>query len=341
MRILLIGPFAEGLLPETYARAFARLGHEVGRFDSDRAYFRAAWYAGNRLARRLARPLLWGRVNRQTLQVAEEARPELIVVFKGSYLDAQTVGRLRDGSPVVNYYPDNPYCGVPFDPRKTSAQRRNLIEVLREYTRLYTWERGLVARLRADGVDARYLPFGADTPVYRPSGCNGEPRYEVAFIGQHDAKRQRHVEAIRAHAAHLWGARWSRAAHRLEGRHAIHCGQVRGAACARIYGAAAVSLNVLNDLNMPGHNMRTFEVPASAGAMLATFTEEQAAFFPPGEAALYYREPEELDDRIRRLLADNALRERIRRNGLRIAREHDYTRRAREMLTDLGREEAA
>ncbi len=341
MRILLIGPFAEGLLPESYARAFARLGHEALRFDSDRAYFSAAWYAGNRWARRLARPLLWRRVSRQTLQVAQEARPELIVVFKGAYLEAETVARLRRAAPVVNYYPDDPYWGVPLDPRKTSAQRRDLIDVLGEYTRLYTWERGLVGKLRGNDVAAAYLPFGADTSVFRPPLDGGSPDGRIVFVGQHNRWRESKIDAVRRHRVHLYGPRWRRAARRFGGRHVIHAERAYGRHCARVYAGAAVGLNVLNAGNMPGHNMRTFEIPASAGAMLATYTEEQAAFFPPGEAALYYGEPDELDAQIERLLADEPLRERLRRNGLRIARAHDYVRRAREMLADLGQEEVA
>ena len=41
-RVLVVGPFSPGQLPVSFARAFERLGWEVFRFDSDRAYFEAA-----------------------------------------------------------------------------------------------------------------------------------------------------------------------------------------------------------------------------------------------------------------------------------------------------------
>ena len=52
------------------------------------------------------------------------------MTVKGSYLDAQTVRIIKRelGVPFFNYYPDHPYCGVPLNPRKTSAQRRDLID---------------------------------------------------------------------------------------------------------------------------------------------------------------------------------------------------------------------
>jgi hypothetical protein len=329
-------------LAESYARAFGQLGHEVIRFDSDQAYFEAAWYARNRWTRRLLRPVLWNRLNRRTVEVVRSRRPDLVWIGKGPYLHTETVHCLRseEGLPVVNYYPDNPYCGVPLDPRKTSAQRRDLIPVLREYTRVYTWDKQLVKRLESDGVHAAYVPFAADATVYRPmraercTECRSAP-HAVVFVGQHDAKRQRDLGMIRAHQVGLWGARWRRAARRFNGRHVIHAAPAFGSACALLYGAAEVSLNVVNDLNMPGHNMRTFEIPASGGVMVSTYTAEQAEFFPEGEAAWYYRHPADLDDIIGRLRRDKVLRERTRDAALRIAREHDYRQRAEAILADI------
>ena len=63
------------------------------------------------------------------------------------------------------------------------------------------------------------------------------------------------------------------------------------------------SLNVLNAENLGGPNMRTFEIPASGGVMLARYSPEQDEFFPEGEAALYYRSPAEIDDKIDRSCA--------------------------------------
>jgi spore maturation protein CgeB len=103
-----------------------------------------------------------------------------------------------------------------------------------------------------------------------------------------------------------------------------------------MYGAAAVSLNVLNAENLGGPNMRTFEVPGSGGVMLARYSEAQAEFFPENEAAAFYRSPEELDAKIDWLLGDAALRERIRRNAVRLAASQTYDHRAAEVLRQVG-----
>jgi spore maturation protein CgeB len=343
-RVLIIGAFGPGDLAASYARGFERLGLEVSRFDSDRAYLDANRFARNRYVRRALRPWLWHTVNRSTIAAARAVRPQIVLAIKAAYLNPETIQLIRRelGVPFVNYYPDNPYCGVPLNPRKTSAQRRDLLTVLQQYSRVWTWEPSLTERLRGDGAAAAYLPFGFDDGLGQPGTAGAGPcrecagAHHVVFVGQHSDKREDHVSAIRRHTVALWGARWPRAERRFDGRHAIHHTSVAAGAAAQIYAAADVSLNVVDDLNMPGHNMRTFEIPGSGGVMLATHTAEQAAVFPDGEAALYYRTPSEIDGLIDRVRSEPDLADRLRRNGQAIAREHSYQRRAEAMLDELG-----
>lgn len=344
-RLLVIGPFGPGQLADSYARGFERRGVEVIRFDSDRAYFEASPFAHNPYYRRLFRHWLWGKVQRATVALARSAAPTAIMAVKCAYLDVQTVRTIRRelNIPFVNYYPDHPYCGVPLNPRKTSAQRRDLVDVLKEYTRVWTWEPRLTKRLQADGVSAAYLPFGVDDEVFRPNAAGSPPAcgecdgsHRVVFVGQHSDKREAHLSAIREHSVSLWGSRWARAQARFRGRHAVHRAPMVSAASAALYGSADVSLNVVDDLNMPGHNMRTFEITGSGGVMLSSYTDEQAAIFPEGEAAAYYRTTGELDEQLRRLCGDRAYATRLRRAAASIASEHSYEKRAAAILADLG-----
>jgi spore maturation protein CgeB len=342
-RILIIGAFGPGDLAASYAHGFEQLGLDVERFDSDRAYFEASRFARNRWLRRAFRSWLWQTVNRSTIAMARAVRPQIVLAIKAAYLNPETIDLIKRelGAPFVNYYPDNPYCGVPLNPRKTSAQRRDLLTVLQQYSRVWTWEPSLTERLRGDGVPAAYLPFGfdqglaSDAPLAEPCReCSG--RHQVVFIGQHSDKREAHLSAIQRHGVALWGARWPRAERRFNGRHAIHRSSAFGAAAAPIYAAAGVSLNIVDDLNMPGHNMRTFEIPGSGGVMVATHTAEQEAIFPDGEAALYYRNAAEIDGLIDRVRSEPDLASRLRRNAQAIARDHSYLRRAGTMLAELG-----
>lgn len=345
-RVLIAGQFGPGALEASYARAFETLGYEPFCFDSLRVYQEAGRAGRNRVLRRLFRPFFWGRLNRHFEELALCVKPAFIIATKCCFLEPETVRRVRRqlGVPVFNIYPDHPYCGAPLYARNgASTQRRNLIEVFREYSAVFMWEKRLCERLRADGVQAVFLPFGVDPEMFHPytgsaSSCPecGLSDHTVVFAGHYSPKRDKHVSAVARNSVALWGRGWTRMGKAALRPHRLHRASTSGLALAGLYTRAAVSLNVVGELNVPGHNMRTFEIPASGGVMLAYYTREQDDFFPEDEAAAYYRVPEELDDKIERLLRDAALRERIRRNAIRIAAQHSYRQRAETILGECG-----
>jgi spore maturation protein CgeB len=317
---------------------------EVIRFDSERALMQVSRFSGNRLLRRALRSALWNAVNRKALEVAQRVCPALIFAVKCAFFHPETVQQIRKsvGVPFVNHYPDHPYIGIRWDPREASALRRDLIEVLRQYSIVWMWERSLVERLRRDGVEAKYLPFAVDPELFRPQpvheglhcdACNNT--HDVAFVAIYSRFRCAEVAAVRQHTIAIWGNNWPRKWRTLSGQHRVHA-PVWGSAVGDIYARAVVSLNVLNAENLGGPNMRTFEVPGSGGVMLARYSAAQQEFFPENEAAVYYRTPEELDDKIECLLRDRGLRMRIRKNATRLAAAQTYDVRAAQVLRECG-----
>lgn len=343
-KVLVIGPLNQGALAESYARAFERVGMEVVRFDSERALMRASRFTGNRILRRVLRSGLWDAVNREAVEVAQRVRPALIFAVKCSFFHAETVRQIRKsvGVPFVNHYPDHPYIGIRWDPREASALRRDLIDVLRQYSVVFMWERSLVERLQRDGVEVKYLPFAVDPELFQPqSGDDGlhceacKVTHDVAFVATYTRARCAEVAAVRRHTVAIWGNNWPRKWRTLLGQHRVHA-PVWGSAVGDIYARAAVSLNVLNAENLGGPNMRTFEIPGSGGVMLARYSAAQEKFFPENEAAVYYRTPEEIDKKIEWLLRDRELRARLRRNAARLAAAQTYDVRASQVLRECG-----
>jgi spore maturation protein CgeB len=343
-RILVIGPLDQGALAESYARAFERLGMEVARFDSERALMQASRFTGNRIMRRALRSSLWNAVNREASEVAQRVQPALIFAVKCTFFHPETVRQIRKstGAPFVNYYPDNPYIGIRWDPRGASAMRRDLIEVLRQYSIVWMWERSLLERLRHDNVEAKYLAFAVDPELYRPQPCDEGLHcelcgcaHDVAFVATCARARRAELSAVRRHSVAIWGNNWPKKWKPPSAQHRAHPA-VWGNAVCRFYAQVPVSLNVLNAESLEGHNMRTFEVPASGGVMLARFTPAQHEFFPENEAAVYYRSPAELDDKIDSLLRDRELRARIRKNAARLAAAQTYDVRAAQVLRECG-----
>ena len=162
---------------------------------------------------------MWNAVNREAVEVAQRVRPALIFAVKCSFFHPETIRQIRKsvGVPFVNHYPDHPYIGIRWDPREASALRRDLIEVLRQYSIVWMWERSLVERLRRDGVEAKYLPFAVDPEISRPQSvaeglhCDAcHLTHDVAFVATYTRFRCAEVAAIRKHTIAIWGNNWPR-----------------------------------------------------------------------------------------------------------------------------------
>jgi spore maturation protein CgeB len=83
-------------------------------------------------------------------------------------------------------------------------------------------------------------------------------------------------------------------------------------AVRKLTAAAKVNLCLVRRANRDGHVMRSFEIAAVGGCMLAEDTEEHRAIFgADGEAVRYFRTPKEAAIRARLLIADSSERKRL------------------------------
>jgi spore maturation protein CgeB len=132
----------------------------------------------------------------------------------------------------------------------------------------------------------------------------------------------------------LTGPRWRRQARGTPLAPAVLSGGRWGRAAAAVYRSARVGVNVLDPQNLVGHNMRTWELPATGRAAVMTRTPDHERLFANGGAVLV-DEPHELRPAVERLLADPEERERIARLGYEAVRDGTYRRRARELVSAL------
>jgi hypothetical protein len=274
-------------------------------------------------------------MSRETLALARQQPPSLVVLTKAPFLGRAAVRALRGTArgPVVMVYPDSPYGAY--------TQRADVLSVLATYDRVYIWGRRLLERLRADGITAAaYLPFafdpadyGGDGPVHA-AACGR--RHAIAFVGQRYDKREAWLAALQGMDVGIWGTGWERSALAQVPGFCVHREAVHGGAAAAIYRGARLALNVLHSDNLPAHNMRTFEIPPCRTVMLTEATDEIAGFFPPGHACLAAAEPAELRREAQRVLDDPSLGPALAAEGARRAQPHTYAARSRAILADLG-----
>jgi hypothetical protein len=331
---LVIGEFGPGALAGYYGRALQMLGWRVVAYDMHRGYTRGRLLARARPLRRLLRRPLWALMARETAALARRQRPDLILATKAPFLGAREVrGLRRRGAPVAMIYPDSPYGAY--------TQRTDVLGALAAYDRVYVWSHHLVARLRADGVAAAaYLPFAFDPGDYSAGGPVDTPScgrtHAIAFIGQRYDKREAWLDALRGLDVGVWGLGWTRSDVVRRAGHCVHAEAMHGAAAGAIYRGTTLALNVLHADNVPGHNMRTFEIPPCGAVMLSEATEEIASFFEPDRACLLAADPAALRAQAERALADRAWARGLAVQGAQAAAPHTYQARVRAIVDDLG-----
>jgi len=295
-----------------------------------RLFQKAAWWAAGH------RPLRLRRFSREVVEAARRLRPQYVLTTGLAPLDAAALDALgRLGVVRLNFLTDDPWNPAHHAPW--------FLEALGRYDVVFSPRRATLADIeRGGGPRARYLPF-AYAPsqhfIDRPTDAESATwDADVVFAGGGDPDRVEIFDAlIRAGLrVALYGGYWDRYAQtRGAARGHVGPGGVRKA-----IGGGRVALCLVRRANRDSHSMRTFEVPAMGGCVLAEDTVDHRDLFgAEGEAALYFRTPDDAVDRVRALLKAAADRARMssRSHAIITAGRHRYADRLDQMLSEVKR----
>jgi len=303
--ILIVGNPEECHIGAHFQLAARTLGQQVCFMDVRTAYTGSPW----------AQALLW-RCGRRPLQLARFSREILSAcqVYKPTYLlttglapvcsaDLEDIGRC--GIVRLNFLTDDPWNSMQY----AGWFQKSLLQ----YDHIFSPRRGNLKDLRGHGCNrVHYLPFAYSPAVHFPEidSCNLIDVPDVIFAGGADTDRLPYVRALISGGLKvaLYGGYWDRHADLRAYWHG-HAGL---AAIRHATSAAKIVLCLVRLANRDGHAMRSFEVPAMRGCMLAEDTSEHREMFGPnGEAVIYFRSVPEMVDRARWLLENEAERKRL------------------------------
>ena len=298
---------------ESDTRGGAGEGIAVTTFDAEGAMrasrlVRAAlWHVGGQGPARLAA------FSAELVASVAAARPALLIATGAAPLTRSALRRLRGiGIACFNYATDDPW---------NRAMRASWhLRALPEYDAVFTTRKANLDCFREIGVAAvHYLPFGYDDelfpgPADPPTGPDCAPGCDVLFVGGADRDRIAFITQFLKSglSVALAGGYWDRVP--ALRRHALGLQPPEALAC--LTASARINLCLVRRANRDGHVMRSFEIAALGGVMLAEDTEEHRDLFgPDGEAVVYFRNPDEAAVRARALLADAAERARLSQSG--------------------------
>ena len=324
LKVALIGSFWPASLEASYQRAFTSIGAEVLPVDFEKAL-------ANELGGRGPLRHLFG--NRAALRASGQLEsgikrfaPDLTLVFKGTRIPPDFLERLGKHTVLANFNPDSPW--------ERSNSSKWLIESIPLYHHHFTWSSVLMDRFSKHGARAvGHLPFAYDPELHSPV-TERSTEFDVVFIGTYEPLR----DATLTHLKHLnvaiWGNGWKRS--KLVPKRWIKGAAIYGNEASHAMSRGVVNLNILREQNRGSHNMRTFEIPATANLMLTNRSAEQQQFFDEGTEILSYASAEEMIEQVRFALNRRDEAMRMGERSFERVRAETYAKRATEILHATG-----
>ncbi|HET9441297.1 MAG TPA: glycosyltransferase [Longimicrobiales bacterium] len=208
----------------------------------------------------------------------------------------------RAGMRVVNWLTDDPWNPVHKAPWFMSA--------IPEYDVVFTPRSALLDDLRqAQARRVELLPF-AYCGACHYAARKYHQRPVVSFVGGADKDRVPYIQALIAAGipVELYGGYWNEQRATQE----FAAGFVDAAGYRAVVTATAVSLCLVRAANRDGHVMRSYELPAMRGCILAQDTlDHRELYGPDGETVRFFKGIEDIGQAARALLRDPAERERL------------------------------
>jgi spore maturation protein CgeB len=328
VKLALLGTMGGTHIGGSFARGAAKLGIESIWFDADQSW------AGPRLLRSLSwhlgdrRPLHLNRFSNEVVEACARVKPEFLIATGMAPLTESALRALRElGIVSVNYSTDDPW---------NPTMRSNWhLRALPLYELIFTVRRSNLDDFRRLGCSkVHHLPFGYDETLFASSVQSFDTHsHDVLFVGGADSDRAAFMAEFMRHGppVALAGGYWER----YSAFRPYALGTKAPQAIHALTAAAKVNLCLVRRANRDGHVMRSFEIAAAGGCMLAQDTDEHREIFgPEGEATIYFGDAKEAAEGTRALLYDSSERRRLAAGLHRriVGGAHTYAHRLATML---------
>jgi spore maturation protein CgeB len=241
------------------------------------------WYFRGR------RPTWLNSFSNQVVESCLRHRSEVVVVTGISALNARALDQLsKAGVKAANYLTDDPWNPMHRAPW--------FLKALPNYFAVFSPRHANLHDLASLGCRrVSYLPFAYDPELHFPEHAGNADRIgliaDVLFIGGADADRIPICRAIAEAGLSLaiYGDYWDHS--KATGPH--WKGYADLPTLRKATGSAKVCICVTRKANRDGHTMRSYEVPAMRGVILAEATDDHKEMFGE-EGALYFRDLPEM-----------------------------------------------
>lgn len=258
--------------------------------------------------------------NSEILRVSKLWKPDLFLTFKGEIILPETVLALRGlGIKTINWYPD-------YKSPDTDSNR----DFISAYDYFVYWDRWHTKDLQKKGFkNVFYLPFctiPSKTPAPR------RKKYPINFVANFHSHRAKKIEPIIDMGLNVWG---NKAWEATNFKKNYHGGPVSVEEMIKIIRISKITLNVhvVENVYSEGTNVRTFEATGAGGFLLVNKRKCLYDLFKVGCEIEIFDSEEELVEKTKFYLKNDAARERIAKAGWeRTKKDHTYLKRFHVLL---------
>ena len=301
MKVLLVGQHKKWAIENHYVRYLSKQA-EVETYPAedifDEFYHKSIL---NKIRFKMDPSNLLEKIGQGLLRKTAQCRPDVIWVFKGLRILPEVLEQIKKkGVLLANYNPDHPFQFF-----SKGSGNENITNSIGLYDLHFCYSAAVARRIEKEyGIKTASLPFGYEISdeILNAENKNAEIK-KACFIGNPDKIRAAKIKLLADNniPIDVYGHGWDdflKPSENLKIFDAIY-----GDACWEKLREYRVQLNLFRPHNMGSHNMRTFEVPAVGGVMLARDSEEHRAFFNIGEEIFVFGSDGELVEKTKDILA--------------------------------------
>jgi spore maturation protein CgeB len=306
MKILLSYKFHKNMTPLGFEceRALKALGHTVLRMDVDP---QPPWWGWGRRGRDTGEDR-----NRVLLDHVRRLKPDLLFVVIGYNYLPETLEEIKrtHGVKIVGWWVENP------------DNHQVLYPSLPWYDHLFSFSKKVASEITQSGSGlCHFVNYGTDPELYHPMRTGGWSRFrygsDLSFLGKFKERRRDYLAAIADMDLGIWGPLWKK---ELKGARHPLLSRIRGTRlfdrkAALLFSATKVNVNVNSWDTQSGPNLRVFDVLACRSCLLTEYVEELEELFSIGEEVDTFRSGDELRDKARFYLRNEAVREKMGARG--------------------------
>ncbi len=323
LKILFAGPLAPWNSTDARRRALVELGHSVTAVDLSRHR-----PPGPGLAKKVVRHLHVGpgiaAYNREVIQQSYALRPDVVWLDQPLQVWPQTLRAIRSSSGLILGH-NSEFIGFRKYWFRHYLRALGLFDVhvvTNELTASLLQRRGAKKIVRSG--------FGYDPPLHRPlvlTEDEGKKYHaDALFVGHWEPTTEAWIVELRRVGidARVYGPNWHRATGLTDRR---RISTIYGEDYVKALCGAKICLGFLSKWNHNQASLRTFEIPAAGGFLLAERTELHRSYYEEGHEAEFFSSSEELVRKSQHYLANDGARSAIARAGHKRSLSSPYTQK--------------